>query len=171
MAAHPCVSRSTLFRAMKFALIYNPAAAAELARAGVGWDHVVQLLALRAADRPVAQAELMRAGMTSRQMRLWTADTFGPGVARGGRPALPIPGHRPAVQARALAADCRRLTRRHSVTRDVIGRAIDALAAGTPPSPAEAAQFRAALRATRVALRQVGPLYADLRRLTADAAA
>ncbi len=166
VAAHPGVTTSYLYRVMRFATQYRRADAERLARAGVGWDKVCQLLTLKGGDRRRAEAELTRVQMTSRQVRLWKDDRFGSGWAHGGRPASPIPGHRPGVQARALAADCRRLIRRHAVTGEVIARALDALTQGQVPTPAEAAHYRAALEASRALLKTAGSLYADLRRIT-----
>jgi hypothetical protein len=167
VAAHPGVTLSNLYRAMKFANQYRRADAARLARAGVGWDKVCHLLTLNKVDRLKAEAELTRVRMTSRQVRLWKDDRFGSGWAHGGRPAAPIPGHRPGVQARALAADCRRLIRRHAVTGEVIARALDALARDQVPTPFETAHYRAALEASRAMLKRGGAMYADLRRIMA----
>ena len=112
-------------------------------------------------------AEVIRGDMTCREIQRWKAERYGLHQPRSRRTTIPLSSHSPAVQARALANDFRRLCQRYAITAEVFERVLRAVEAGTAPAPEELTQIRAAADATHAVLEQFGRLYTLAERITA----
>ena len=165
--ANPPCSLSLLHKVSKFAEEYTRNQVLDLARAGLGWDRLATLQSVPEELRGTAVDEVIRRGLTSREVRDWKAEEYGVRPPRGRQVPCPLSGRSPAVQARALANDCRRLAVRHGVTPDVLDRVRRNLDSGVPPTLEELALMQSAAGAVGPLLAQLDGLHSLLLQITA----